>query len=90
MSEPLYQIGQQVAAMTSDLKTVIPVAVVVGVQWDEAGWFENPTTGEVIFFEAHWAYWIDATHDRWAERCLRPIGPNEYTDTTTEELERTA
>lgn len=84
MTEPLYAIGQSVAAINGSLSFVVPQARITRFKWREYGLMRHPG-GTVSEMPAGWYYTLD-THPRspgdrrklfWVyEQLLRPINPN--------------
>jgi hypothetical protein len=86
MTEAKYHVGQLVAVCTSDLSVVIPETRVVARNLDPCGFYRD-WRGNLAYLPSGWAYQVaDArTNPRggehwFAERCLRPIDKDEYTD----------
>lgn len=92
MGEPKFQIGQRVAAfvmhdgriVACHTDTVIADIVPPGTR------MRNLLNGETVRTSG-WMYELEAERGAcYGERQLRPLYDDDYTDTTEEELERTA
>ncbi len=86
MREPLYHVGQKVAACSRHLQFVIPATVVKDITYIDSTAPDGETGCGRRF--TGWVYWIPEYEDMFFEECeLRPYFDDDY-KTESEEQER--